>query len=265
MADNKNVIPNGLRASEMRNRMEDKNVLSVKGTMYVGTGIMGENGAAVTTFTPPPPSENTLLVKDDTQEGGLNWKNVGDVVNSAKTAGQIINANNADRADNVGDIVNNNQADSPVITFTIGDKSFNKTVNNVENANIATYASLDISKGTIEERLTKLGFKEGAVTPLPTSTCGNSSLKRQGNYIIGYIKEIKFSTADADALKLPDWAHPKEYLEMKQIAPTNVSSSGIEYQTIIITITQNGFVRTNKVPFATASIDIYFGYEANPL
>ena len=86
---------------------------------------------------PPPPSENTLLVKDDAQEGGLNWKNVGDVINNAKTAGQIINANNADKATtstNVENIVNDNAADSPVIAFTIGDKSFNKTVNNVENA-----------------------------------------------------------------------------------------------------------------------------------
>ena len=53
MADNKNVIPNGLLASEMRNRMEDKNTLAQKGSMYAGTGAMGENGAAVTTFTPP--------------------------------------------------------------------------------------------------------------------------------------------------------------------------------------------------------------------
>lgn len=54
MADNKNVIPNGLTASKMRNRMEDKNTLAQKGSMYAGTGVIGENGAAVTTFTPPP-------------------------------------------------------------------------------------------------------------------------------------------------------------------------------------------------------------------
>ena len=54
MADNKNVIPNGLTASKIRNRMEDKNTLDQKGSMYAGTGVIGENGAAVTTFTPPP-------------------------------------------------------------------------------------------------------------------------------------------------------------------------------------------------------------------
>lgn len=97
MADNKNVIPNGLLASEMRNRMEDKNTLAQKGSMYAGTGAMGENGAAVTTFTPPP-SENSLLVKDDEQDGGLGWKNVGDVIDSADAAGQTINANNATTA-----------------------------------------------------------------------------------------------------------------------------------------------------------------------
>ena len=97
MADNKNVIPNGLLASEMRNRMEDKNTLAQKGSMYAGTGVMGGNGAAVTTFTPPP-SENSLLVKDDSQEGGLNWKDVSDVIGSADAAGQTINANNATTA-----------------------------------------------------------------------------------------------------------------------------------------------------------------------
>lgn len=136
MADNKNVIPNGLTASKMRNRMEDKNTLAQKGSMYAGTGVMGENGAAVTTFTPPP-SENTLLVKDNTQEGGLNWKNVSDVINNAKTAGQIINANNADKATistNVENIIATEQAYPNIVSFSIGDKSYSKTVNHVENA-----------------------------------------------------------------------------------------------------------------------------------
>lgn len=124
MADNKNVIPNGLLASEMRNRMEDKNTLAQKGSMYAGTGVMGENDAAVTTFTLPP-SENSLLVKDDEQDGGLGWKNVGDVIRSAKTAGQIINANMADSSS-----IANRASDSDFSHFVHTDENNGVLANN---------------------------------------------------------------------------------------------------------------------------------------
>lgn len=52
-------------------------------------------------------------------------------------------------------------------------------------AQIAQYASADTSKGTIEERLTALGFKEGAVSPVTDSTAYINYLCRQGNYVLG--------------------------------------------------------------------------------
>lgn len=57
-----------------------------------------------------------------------------------------------------------------------------------ENATIAQYASEDTSKGTIEERLTALGFKEGSIT-INTSVFNATETKlyRQGNYVIGEI------------------------------------------------------------------------------
>lgn len=125
MTDNKNVIPNGLLASKMRNRMEDKNTLDQKGLMYAGTGVISsENGAAVTTSTPPP-SENSLLVKDDEQDGGLGWKNVGDVIRSAKTAGQIINANMADSSS-----IANRASDSDFSHFVHTDENNGVLANN---------------------------------------------------------------------------------------------------------------------------------------
>lgn len=60
---------------------------------------------------------------------------------------------------------------------------------NATNANIAQYASDDISKGTIEERLTNLGFRQGSFSislktgAAPTIT--TNSIVRQGNYCIG--------------------------------------------------------------------------------
>ena len=49
----------------------------------------------------------------------------------------------------------------------------------VGNAKIAQYASSDTSKGTIEERLTNMGFKEGSVTGLSGAT-----LTKQAKYAI---------------------------------------------------------------------------------
>lgn len=59
------------------------------------------------------------------------------MINNAKTAGQIINANNADKATtstNVENIIATEQAYPNIISFSIGDKSYSKTVNHVENA-----------------------------------------------------------------------------------------------------------------------------------
>lgn len=53
-------------------------------------------------------------------------------------------------------------------------------------AKIAQYASSDTEKGTIEERLTKLGFRSGSVSlSIPGyGSMGNATLTRQGNYVI---------------------------------------------------------------------------------
>lgn len=58
---------------------------------------------------------------------------------------------------------------------------------NAGTATVAQYASADTSKGTIEERLTNLGFKTGAVEAL-VGTASENSLKRQGNVVIGKLK-----------------------------------------------------------------------------
>jgi hypothetical protein len=57
---------------------------------------------------------------------------------------------------------------------------------NGTNATYAEYASTDTSKGTIEERLTNLGFKESSIDLYTSggSRVGSVGLKRQGNYVI---------------------------------------------------------------------------------
>lgn len=64
---------------------------------------------------------------------------------------------------------------------------------NADNAEIALYASEDKSKGTIEERLTSLGFRQGVITFMGVE-CDSSSygtnygvVKRLGNYVLGEV------------------------------------------------------------------------------
>lgn len=47
------IIPNGTNAKEFRNRVEDKNTLATKGTLYAGTGTATDEGYTKTVSTPP--------------------------------------------------------------------------------------------------------------------------------------------------------------------------------------------------------------------
>ena len=54
----------------------------------------------------------------------------------------------------------------------------------VKKAKVCEYASLDISKGTIEERLTNLGFKQGNIMINDSvNTVAENVIFRQGNYV----------------------------------------------------------------------------------
>lgn len=78
------TIENNVTAKEFRQRTEDKNTLSQKGSLYVGTGNKtSEDPVVYETVAITPPEENCVLTKDSTQEGGLGWKNIIDVVNSS--------------------------------------------------------------------------------------------------------------------------------------------------------------------------------------
>ena len=78
------TIENNVTAKKFRLRTEDKNTLSQKGSMYVGTGNKSsEDPTVCETVATTPPEENCVLTKDNTQIGGLGWKNIIDVVNSS--------------------------------------------------------------------------------------------------------------------------------------------------------------------------------------
>ena len=62
----------------------------------------------------------------------------------------------------------------------------NKVVKAIDYTGTAL-VGYDTSKGTVEERLTKLGFKEGSVSLSSGITATTNRVTRQGNYVNGYV------------------------------------------------------------------------------
>lgn len=83
---NNGRIPNGLPGEVMRKSMENKNILTKKGSLYVGTGaadtveISGNNYSIAQTGELIPGSDNAVLVADSASEYGLSYKNVKDII-----------------------------------------------------------------------------------------------------------------------------------------------------------------------------------------
>lgn len=152
----------------------------------------------------------------------------------------------------------------------------------------------DNSKGTIEERLDALGFREGSITLASGITASTNVIKRQGNYVIG---KVEFSPAVAitsflgtpvDIGDVPEYFRPKvkEYISYRTEATTQMS---------IITTTGSGSGSLTSTSSDSVTVDIdgkivgsgraswnpsntklsgsttiklksiSFGYEANPL
>lgn len=75
-------------------------------------------------------------------------------------------------------------------------------------AQYAMYASTDTSKGTIEERLTKLGFSKGSFGISGfggNTTVYENSIKKQGKYVIAHIRASNFIS-----INVPNEMLPKE-------------------------------------------------------
>lgn len=130
-------------------------------------------------------------------------------------------------------------------------------------ANVAMYASSDTSKGTIEERLTKLGFSEGSFTLIGNvsgTTIITNSIKKQGKYVIA---NFAATNIDSSKIYVNSMFAPKEN--------TIVSASGMDSNLKVITsaiIKTNGSIEikdgnnntiTSAVTFAMQNI----GWETN--
>ena len=102
------IIEPGLEAVEMRNRMESKEALEVKGSLYVGTGdkttVERSNNS---TFTVPetiafnPPGvDGGVMIRDTSKSNKTGWT-VAKIKTKNLENGRVEQANKADRADTV--------------------------------------------------------------------------------------------------------------------------------------------------------------------
>lgn len=116
----------------------------------------------------------------------------------------------------------------------------------------------DDAKGTIEERLTRLGFKEGSVT-LSSGTATKNTVTRQGNYVIGLVAVKNFpisSTFRTKVFTLPENFRPKEQ--------TNIQLSAGNITTFYFEINTDGGVYC-YVTDPINSFQLNFGFEAPPI
>lgn len=74
MAFNENgIIPNGTPAQSFRQSVENKNLLAAKGSIYVGTGTINDDGSAKTTALAAGDANTVLQVVQDGEAKNLKY------------------------------------------------------------------------------------------------------------------------------------------------------------------------------------------------
>lgn len=157
-----------------------------------------------------------------------------------------------------------------------------KTIENILDGSIAVhnakYASADTTKGTIEERLTRLGFKSGTITSPADSgisiSADSNAVYRQGNYVL--IPKLKVYMNNNTSLPsntliatMPEnFRPPKEIKSSARLLySADVESQYGVYCTVYISTTgritiDNG--SSSTLPMTAVLIE-NIGYEVNPI
>lgn len=99
------IIDSGLEAVEMRNKMESKEDLKAKGSLYVGTGdettvTRSDNSTVtipVTTAFNPPDTDGGVMIRDTSANSKTGWT-VTKITTKNLANGRVEQANKADRA-----------------------------------------------------------------------------------------------------------------------------------------------------------------------
>ena len=251
------TIENNVTAKEFRERVEDKNTLDKKGTLYVGTGGRNtEEPNAYKTVATPPPEENSVLVKDDTQEGGLGWKNIVDAVNAAaeKPQGEQL------------------PSDVPHIIERAYIASCYKSGVSEYSYFSGTFSEINSKISDIEKRLMNLGFKEGSITlsgAIASSSVVQNKITRQGNYCLFNL--------DLSGVNISvDYQNPKfignlssNFLPLETYYGNCYVSTDDTTDPFLLKISETGDVYLMESGTSSATISnlqaIGLGYEAKPL
>lgn len=134
-------------------------------------------------------------------------------------------------------------------------------------AKIAEYASADTAKGTIEQRLTSLGFRQGSVS-LASGTATVNIVKRTGNYVIGNVvgKTLAFAPP-AILLTLPSYFRPKTQYSFWAGVQSWVGPDMSSNDLIEVTIRTNGqvYLSGTITGYFITEYNLNFGFEANPI
>ena len=233
------TIENNVTAKNFRLRAEDKNTLSQKGSMYVGTGNKSsEDPTVCETVAIQPvnfsPDGRYVLTNNPNpdEQGGLMWHDIVDTINE----------------DSLSNIAY------------------------AESARTAEYAKGGENKGTIEERLTNLGFKEGSITlsgAIASSSVVQNKITRQGNYCLFNL--------DLSGVNISvDYQNPKfignlssNFLPLETYYGSCYVSTDDTTDPFLLKISETGDVYLMESGTSSATISnlqaIGLGYEAKPL
>ena len=137
------------------------------GWLQKGTGNNSEVGLTLSTLT----TKSTTFLNKQTYIGDIQPFEIQKLENVRDNIqGQIDLANS-----NIDDVKTN------VENISIDIEAINNDLTPIKEA----LNDYNISKGTVEQRLTNLGFREGSITLASGITATTNYLKRQGNYVIG--------------------------------------------------------------------------------
>lgn len=164
-------------------------------------------------------------------------------------------------------------------------ENINTNISNILNGTTAVhtaqYASSDTSKGTIEERLTNLGFKSGTITVSFANgvsiSAENNTIYRQGNYVI--LPKLKIYSTDTTmqipveevVLTLPEEFRPPKTVQgvARIITQPNYENEYGSYCTFEIKTTGelifDSVTLANTIITTTTILIENIGYEVNPI
>lgn len=143
-------------------------------------------------------------------------------------------------------------------------KKVEEIIKGTQAVGVATYASEDKSKGTIEERLTNLGFKQGVVQGDDVDTAHNA-VYRQGNFVIAPDLRFHDINASSGAITivgtLPEGFRPKIAYETAFVGIVSMNV----YTYVPVTIDTSGFIYIRGAVGKLVDLFMMLGFEALPI